>query len=194
MRKISIILFFILSFKGFSHSLRYYPDAPLRIITIGHPTLSLVAEPVEELEINESDFQEFISNMITRMKKAGGVGLAAPQVDVSKRIFVMKPSFLKKTEVIINPKVEYLEEKGTKISSEGCLSIPGRSFKVERYKQLRVSYLNRRGEEVFEKIRGFRAIVFQHEYDHLEGILISDPFSNNIFEISDDLNFQAPLM
>jgi len=193
MKKIILVMLLFLSLQGFTHSVRYYPDAPLRIITIGHPTLSLVAEPVQEQEIDEYEFQEFIDNMITRMKKAGGVGLAAPQVNVSKRMFVMKPSFLKKAEVIINPKIEYLEQKGTKMSSEGCLSIPGRSFKVERYKQLRLSYLNRDGEQIFEKARGFRAVVIQHEFDHLEGILISDPF-NNIIEMNDDSSFQAPLM
>lgn len=170
-----------------------YPNAPLEIITIGHPTLYLQAEIVDDHEIESPEFQELIDNMIVTMKKAGGVGLAAPQVNVSKRMFVMKPSFFKKAEAIINPTVEYLEDAGIKSSREGCLSIPGKSFEVERYKELHLTYLDRKGVQKSEKAEGFRAIVIQHEYDHLNGTLISDLFLKS-FDLDDDFEFTYPRM
>lgn len=188
-----LISFLFSSLIAQAHTLRVYPDAPLEIITIGHPTLYLQAEIVDHQEIEEEEFQTLIDDMIKTMKKAGGVGLAAPQVNVSKRLFVMKPSFFKKAETIINPVVEYLEEAGMKSSTEGCLSIPGKQFSVRRYKKLHLTYLNRRGEQKSEKASGFRAIVIQHEYDHLNGTLISDLFTHS-FDLADDFEFTTPMM
>lgn len=176
-----------------AHNIRVYPDAPLEIITIGHPTLYLQAEVVDHQEFEEEKFQKLIDDMIETMKLAGGVGLAAPQVNVSKRLFVMKPSIFKRAEAIINPTVEYLPLAGTKDSTEGCLSIPGKSFKVERYKELHLSYFDRDGVQKTEKARGFRAIVIQHEYDHLNGTLISDLFKES-FDLADDFEFTYPRM
>ena len=193
MSKITLIVLLFTFGSASAHNLRVYPDAPLEIITVGHPTLYLQAEEVELLEIEEVAFQELIDNMIETMKKAGGVGLAAPQVNVSKRLFVMKPSFFKKAEVIINPIVEYLPLAGTKESTEGCLSIPGKSFKVERYKELNLTYFNCSGVQKREKAKGFRAIVIQHEYDHLNGTLISDIFLKS-FDLEDDFEFTYPRM
>jgi peptide deformylase len=99
----TIIFILIISFNSLSHTVRVYPDAPLEIITVGHPTLYLVADHVDQADFNDKDFQVLIDDMIKTMKKAGGVGLAAPQVNVSKRLFVMKPSSFKKAEAIINP-------------------------------------------------------------------------------------------
>jgi peptide deformylase len=174
--KTIITLMTLLSFNLFAHTLSIYPDAPLKIITIGHPTLTMIAEEIPFEEITSKDTQELIDKMLITMKNAGGVGLAAPQVNVSKRLFVMKPSWYKKAEVIINPVVEYIDGAGTKISTEGCLSIPGKQFKVERYRELNLSYYTREGEFKSEHATGFRAIVAQHEYDHLNGILIADFF------------------
>ena len=191
--KIFTLFFVLFSSHAYSHVIRQYPDAPLRIITVGHPTLGLQAKEVNFEEIATGEFQAFADDMISTMKEAGGVGLAAPQVNVSKRMFVMKPSSFKRAEVIINPFVKYLESKGTKSSREGCLSIPGKTFKVKRYKQIQVSYIDRHGEHHSEKAKGFRAIVFQHEYDHLNGTLISDFFSK-MFDKEDDFTFFYPLM
>lgn len=191
-RIISLIVFTISNF-AYAHNIRTYPGAPMDIITIGHPTLYLQAQEVDHQEITDTKFQELIDNMIVTMKKAKGVGLAAPQVNISKRMFVMKPGFFKKAEAIINPTVEYLPEAGTKNSTEGCLSIPGKSFKVQRYNQLHLSYFDRQGRQQQEKARGFRAIVIQHEYDHLNGTLISDIFLK-AFDLSDDFEFSYPMM
>jgi len=131
--------------------------------------------------------------MIKTMKSAGGVGLAAPQINVSKRLFVMKPSSFKKAEAIINPIIEYIEEAGKKNSTESCLSIPGKSFTVERYKRLHMRYQNRDGVHKAESAKGFRAIVIQHEYDHLNGNMISDIFLKSL-DLDDDFAFSIPRM
>lgn len=190
--KLSVILIFSMS-SVFAHSVRHYPDAPLEIITIGHPTLTMVAQELPDIEILSDDTQTLIDDMILTMKKAGGVGLAAPQVNVSKRLFVMKPSLFKKAEAIINPVLEYLEEYGRKSSTEGCLSIPGKSFKVSRYKKLNIRYQDREGHHHHERATGFRAVVIQHEYDHLNGNLISDIFTKS-FDLKDDFEFTVPQM
>lgn len=166
--------FLALCIKSYSHTLHYYPEAPLEVITIGHPTLSQIATEVDLDEILTPEFQQFLDDLTETMKKAGGVGIAAPQVNVSKRVFIMKSSWFKDPEAIINPVVEYIESKGTKNSTEGCLSIPGKQYKVKRYKEINLSYYNRDAEFVSERATGFRAIVAQHEYDHLNGVLIAD--------------------
>lgn len=184
------LLISLFTFNALAHTLHYYPNAPLEIIKIGHPTLTKIAKEIPYEDIKTEKIQNLIEDMIQTMEKAGGVGLAAPQVNVSKRLFVMKPSFFKKAEAIINPKVEYLESAGTKSSTEGCLSIPGKQFKVKRYKKLNMSYTNRHGEFKTEQAKGFRAIVIQHEYDHLNGMLISDFF----FPIEVPWQEDTPLM
>jgi peptide deformylase len=187
-----IVLISLISFNTFAHTLTMYPDAPLKIIEIGHPTLTMIAKEIPLEDITSSDTQELIDKMMVTMKKAGGVGLAAPQVNVSKRLFVMKPSWYKKAEAIINPVVEYIDGAGTKTSTEGCLSIPGKQFKVERYRELNLSYYTREGEFRSEHATGFRAIVAQHEYDHLNGILIANFFFPNFVPMPMSKN--VPLM
>jgi peptide deformylase len=146
----------------------------LDIIQLGHPTLRQTARELTPSEVRSPEMQTLIDDMIHTMKQAGGVGLAAPQVNKSLRLFVMKSGTFSRPEVVINPVVDYLEEHGQQDSVEGCLSIPGRSLRVRRYKRLHMSYLNRRGEHVVEEVKGFRAIISQHEYDHLNGVLIVD--------------------
>jgi peptide deformylase len=180
-----ISLFIVLfSFQALAHSVHYHLGAPLEIIKIGHPTLTMIADEIPYEDIKTDRIQTLIDDMIVTMKKAGGVGLAAPQVNESIRMFVMKPKMFKKAEAIINPTIEYIEEAGKKDSSEGCLSIPGKTFKVERYKKINIAYFNRDGEYVTEQASGFRAIVAQHEYDHLNGILISDFFLPIFIDLS----------
>lgn len=157
-----------------AHTINAYPDGPLEVITIGHPTLYQQAEEVEIDDIPTQEFQNFLDKLTQTMKKKGGVGIAAPQVNVSKRVFIIKPSSFKGAQAIINPVVDYIESKGTKKSTEGCLSIPGKRYTVERYKELNLTYYNRKGELKAEHAKGFKAIVIQHEYDHLNGTLISD--------------------
>lgn len=157
-----------------AHELTHYPEAPLRIIKIGHPTLRAVAQEVSMDEIMSSPFQNFLEDMIDTLHQSGGVGLAAPQVDVSKRVFVMESGRNVPLTVVINPKVEYLAQHGKKSSTEGCLSIPGKRATVQRYNRIHMTYLDRNGDQISEEATGFKAIIAQHEYDHLNGVLIVD--------------------
>jgi peptide deformylase len=123
----------------------------LDIILIGHPTLRAQARELELKELEEKNFQIFVDDMVHTMKKAGGVGLAAPQVNQSVRMFVMKSGFDVPLTVVINPTIEYIEEAGKVDSVEGCLSIPGQTLKVQRYKRIRMSYFDRTGSTSLRK-------------------------------------------
>ena len=151
-----------------------FAQTRLEIIKVGNPVLRANAEEISLASISDPKFQKLIDDMIFTMGKAGGVGLAAPQVNESIRMFVMKSWLKVPLTVVINPKVEYITEDGKKDSVEGCLSIPGKSLKVKRYKKIRLSYFNRKGEYISKELDGFGAIIAQHEYDHLNGVLIID--------------------
>lgn len=166
----------------------------LEIIQIGHPTLREIARELNLEEIRSPEVQTLIDDMIHTMKKAGGVGLAAPQVNQSMRLFVMKSGLSVPLTVVINPKVEYIESAGQQDSVEGCLSIPGNSVRVKRFKKLHMSYLNRNGDYITEEVKGFKAIISQHEYDHLNGVLITDIMEqlHSVWDLAEYAD--APLM
>lgn len=166
----------------------------LEIIQIGHPTLRAQAKELALPQVAEPSFQIFIDDMVHTMKKAGGVGLAAPQVNQSVRMFVMKSGFQVPLTIVINPVIEYLTEYGKTNSTEGCLSIPGQTLKVERYKRIRMSYWDRNGQYITEEIKGFKAIISQHEYDHLNGVLITDLVQQMFTEMDFENYVNAPLM
>lgn len=166
----------------------------LGIIKIGHPTLREQAQEVHFADIQNPEFQKLIDDMIATMQSAGGVGLAAPQVNKSLRLFVMKSGFAVPLTIVINPKVEYLDEFGKKDSVEGCLSIPGKSLKLKRFKKIRMSYFDRKGQYISKDLDGFGAIIAQHEYDHLNGVLIVDLVEQMFSEINLTGYANAPLM
>jgi len=142
----------------------------LTILTNPNPILREVSKPVDPAEILRPEFQRFLDEMIETMKE-GGVGLAAPQVGVAKRFIIVKT----KTgpEAFINPKI--FSASIRKINSEeGCLSVPGVWGIVKRHSKVKVKALNRRGEKVLIKASGLESIIFQHEIDHLDGILFID--------------------
>lgn len=180
-----IICFFTLSISA----------STLEIIKIGHPTLRAKAQEINFADIQSPEVQKLIDDMIMTMGDAGGVGLAAPQVDKSVRLFVMKSSFPNvPLTVVINPKLEYLEEFGKKDSVEGCLSIPGKNLKLKRFKKIHISYFDRKGEYISKELTGFGAIIAQHEYDHLNGILIVDLVEQMFSQINLTGYANAPLM
>ena len=185
--KIIITLFVLLSFPAISQT-------KLEIIKIGHPTLRAQARELDLKEIENKSFQTFIDDMAFTMKKAGGVGLAAPQVDQSIRMFVMKSGLRIPLTVVINPTLEYLEEYGKVASVEGCLSIPGQTVKVQRYKRVRLHYFDRKGKHISEEAHGLKAIISQHEYDHLNGVLIVDLMQQMFTEMDLENYVNAPLM
>jgi peptide deformylase len=149
--------------------------AILEIIKIGHPTLSLKARPVENIN---QEIVELARNMVETMHQAPGIGLAAPQVNVGLRLITVDLSVGEKPDellIMVNP--EIIEEDGEQISEEGCLSVPGIYEKVLRPARVVVKGYNLDGQEYLVEARELLARVFCHEIDHLEGRLFVDRLS-----------------
>ncbi|MCH7980606.1 MAG: peptide deformylase [Proteobacteria bacterium] len=145
----------------------------LRILVFPDPRLRKKATPVE---VVDDALRGLIDDMFETMYAAPGIGLAATQVDVHKRLLVADIS-QEKTDpyILINPQL--LEKDGVIVSEEGCLSVPGYYEEVERAEHIRVSFLNRDGAEVEMEANGMLAVCFQHEIDHLDGKLFVDYLS-----------------
>lgn len=142
-----------------------------KITTIGNPILRTKTQKVDPQELQTDDFSTLIDDMIQTMMTKDGVGLAAPQIGVSKRIFVAATS--QGPVALINPEITYYSKKRTKME-EGCLSIPGVFDDVLRSREIKVKALTVQGEPLEFKAKDFFARVVQHETDHLEGILFVD--------------------
>lgn len=152
-----------------------------KIITDGHPTLRKVAKRVEAKELRDPLFQQLIDDMFETMYDAPGVGLAAPQVNVSKRFFVMDVGEDEEHPeggryVVINPKIERTEEETD--MTEGCLSVPGFVGDIKRFNHVVVTGIGRNGEKVRLEGSGLFAQCLQHEIDHLNGVLYIDKAAN----------------
>lgn len=119
-------------------------------------------------EINDRII-ELLDDMVETMRANDGLGLAAPQVGVLRRIFVVEID--EELHELINP--EIVETDGTQIGDEGCLSVPGFVGTVERPGYIKMKALNRKGEEIFVEGEGLLAVALCHEYDHLEGVLFN---------------------
>ena len=149
------------------------------IIELGEPVLRQQASKVSDPTSNE--VKALVNGMLDSLAQAQGVGLAAPQVGVSKRLFLVSPSgeqrapytHIDDTLVVINPSIKALSKK-TAYDWEGCLSIPGFRAQVKRYKDIELSYTNLLGETCIEQYSDFTARIIQHEFDHLEGIVFLD--------------------
>lgn len=116
-----------------------------------------------------------LDDMVETMREEYGVGLAAPQIGVMRRMFVAEPE-PGKVYYMINP--EILEAEGTVESEEGCLSVPGMMGTVDRPEKIKIKALGYNGEEQYYELEGFEAIVMSHESDHLDGILYIDKARN----------------
>lgn len=151
----------------------------LSIAQLGDAVVRNVAQAV--CDVTSVEVQTFIDDLLFTCKEAKGMGIAAPQVSVSKRIFIMSSEpntrypHAPKMEptVMINPKIITHNQTMEK-DWEGCLSLPGLRALVPRYNSVDVSYTTREGEEVSTRFEGFLARVFQHEFDHLDGIVFID--------------------
>lgn len=143
------------------------------ILTEGHPTLRKIAKRVDPKEIREPLFQQLIDDMFATMYEAPGVGLAAPQVNVSKRLFVIDVRDDEhEPAVVINPK---LEMGGEDVElTEGCLSLPGMVGEIVRRTRVTVAGLDRDGQKIRLEGDGLFAQCVQHEIDHLDGKLYAD--------------------
>ncbi len=141
-----------------------------KIRLLGDPILRKKAKEVERIDDN---IKSFIKELFEVMYQFDGVGLAAPQVGVSLRIFVMDDGL---PRAFINPKIVYLSPEKV-IDEEGCLSIPDVFENIERSKEVVVKYLDENGQEKEERFLDRSARIVQHEYDHLEGRLFIDLLS-----------------
>ena len=144
----------------------------------------LLRKKAKHVDINDEELAEVIENMWETMYYSDGVGLAAPQVGKSIRIFMVdatsgadeEPELKDFKKVFINP--EIIETSGNKwVMNEGCLSLPEIREDVTRPDKVRIKYLDENLEEHEEEYEGFAGRIIQHEYDHLEGILFIDYLS-----------------
>jgi peptide deformylase len=156
--------------------------AVLPIREMGDPVLRQEAREVTSDELRSEEVQQLIDDMIETMRAANGAGLAAPQVGVPLRIAVIEvrpgnPRYPYKPPipltVIVNPELTPLDEV-TFATNEGCLSMPNLRGDLERFENVGVRYLDREGNQHEETRRGLTAGTFQHEVDHLDGILFVD--------------------
>ncbi len=145
--------------------IRHYPD----------PVLSKVAEPIKEID---DDLRTLAASMVETMYAAPGVGLAGPQVAVSRRIVVIDCGSEEEPRLIVAINPEILECDGQSYEEEGCLSVPEYHANVKRSAWVRVRWQNLQGETVELETDGLLAICFQHEIDHLNGKLFVDRLSS----------------
>lgn len=154
------------------------------IAQLGAKVLRLQAQAV--IRTQDAELEQIIKTMQTTLATTQGVGIAAPQISVSKRIIIIAsrptsryPSApLMEPTVMINPAFETLSDIREK-DWEGCLSIPGIRALVPRYKEILINYTTQRGILVEARLEGFVARVFQHEFDHLEGKVYLDRVEDN---------------
>ena len=144
--------------------------AILKIRTFPDPILKKKSDPVTQFGPEE---QKLFDDMIKTMYLEDGVGLAAPQIGVSKRILIASPTMTPGEEyVFVN--LEILEARGRELGKEGCLSLPGISGEIPRAKKIRFRAQDRQGRPVEMEITDFFARIIQHEVDHLNGVLLID--------------------
>lgn len=146
----------------------YVRNTERPVVKIPDKVLRSVADEVTKVSKKQ---MLLIDDMIRIMKKANGVGLAAPQIGILQRIIVIAPDGMKPA-ALINPKI--VKAEGEFNGQEGCLSIPGLYGDVKRPEYVEVEAYDRRGREVVFELEGMPAKVVQHEIDHLDGILFVD--------------------
>ncbi len=164
--------------------------APLKIHVYPAPVLSKVAVPVTQFD---SQLEELCRNMLFTMYNAPGIGLAAPQVGISQRIFVMDIDFEREEvtladetteyrysdfnpKIFINPVIKLIE--GEILYEEGCLSVPGYYEEVKRIERIQVDYQDLTGAKHSMDADGLLSVCIQHENDHLDGVVFIDRLSS----------------
>ncbi|MEM9587518.1 MAG: peptide deformylase [Planctomycetota bacterium] len=160
---------------------------PLRIIHFPHPTLRYKAKPIRRVN---QELRDLAAEMLELMYEAKGVGLAATQVDLPIRMFVANPAGAKgegEEWVIINPEVQ--RPRGNEAGEEGCLSLPGIYGSVKRPKTIRLTGYDLKGNPIDADFDGYLGRVFQHEVDHLNGVMFIDRVSEeNLAALSGPLD------
>ena len=154
-----------------------------KIVTLPEPVLRRKAKAVTQFDKN---LQTVIDDMVETMREAPGVGLAAPQIGLSERLIVVEyyeheedeekeneEEAPKKVWAVLNPEIVKASEEKV-MGIEGCLSIPNLVGEVERHAEIQIKGLNRHGKPMKLKAKGWLARIFQHEIDHLNGVLFPD--------------------
>jgi peptide deformylase len=176
----------------------------LEIVQAGDPVLRQAARPLTRHEILQDDIQKLIRDMSDTMQDAPGVGLAAPQVGLSLQLAVIEdreellrdlpPQELAEKNrqpvpfhVIVNPQIIFLEAEKV-LFYEGCLSVAGFSAVVPRARDVRVQYLDEKGEQRSVEASGWYARILQHEIDHLHGTLYLDRMNSRTFSSVENWN------
>ncbi len=147
------------------------------IVTVPDPVLKRKARNITKFDAR---LQTLIDDMVETMREAPGVGLAAPQVGIAERLIVVEYPENEEDEeaeprlyVVINPEITRVSSE-MEIAPEGCLSIPGLQGEVERHLAITVKGQNRHGQPITLKLKDWTARIFQHEIDHLNGVLFTD--------------------
>jgi peptide deformylase len=157
--------------------------AILKVAHLGNPVLRKVAAQVDPAELAKPEMQRFLDDMVDTMREYDGIGLAAPQVHVSKQIAVIEGEMLKDDDkvpevakqllVLVNPVMRFKTDK-RHVMWEGCLSVPGLRGRTRRIRELEVEALDRHGQLQRLSAQAFFAGVIQHELDHLAGKVYLD--------------------
>jgi peptide deformylase len=152
----------------------------LRVLKYPHPALRNDNAEITEEELKSGEISKIAKEMFLVMYATQGVGLAAPQVGINKRLMVYNESGDKKKwlqeTVMVNPKIVQFSE-AVETETEGCLSFPEMNGDVQRSKWIKVEAQNLKGKKMKKKFKGWEARIFQHEYDHLDGVLYPDRLS-----------------
>ncbi|MEN9557651.1 MAG: hypothetical protein RL141_20 [Candidatus Parcubacteria bacterium] len=143
------------------------------ILTHPNPQLRERSREIEISRITTPEYQAFADAFGAFMVQSDGVGLAAPQIGIQERIIAVQPSPRDPIAVYANPEIVKVSA-AMQESEEGCLSVPGIYGMVDRHKRITVRAYNRHGRRIELDLSGFPAIVFQHEIDHLDGVLFID--------------------
>jgi peptide deformylase len=165
-----------------------------KIVTLPDPVLRKKARKITEFG---PELQTLIDDMVETMREAPGVGLAAPQVGISSRLIVVEfgdeedEDAPRKLYVVVNPEIVRTDSE-TVSGVEGCLSIPQLVGNVERFDSVTVRGSNRRGQPLKIKAKGWLARIFQHEIDHLEGILFVDR-TDEVWKVEQEAAQVAPV-
>ena len=159
----------------------------LYILDADHPILKVpdarLRQPAPEIPKITKKTLLLCDDMVRIMKRANGIGLAAPQLGISQRLVVIAPDGMRPT-ALINPRI--IKAEGEQIGQEGCLSIPGLYGDVVRAEYVEVEALDRKGRKLIYELEGMPARVAQHELDHLDGVLFIDKV------ITETLHWMSP--
>ena len=182
----------------FFRSLVYHTSmATIPVITAPHHILTTAAEAVPAVNEEVRQLVTDLKDTLINHSDPEGVGIAAPQIGVSKRVFVVRDdeesnlitAFINPTISLFSPESYVDANPEDKHIMEGCLSIPGIYGKVTRSNAITIEYLNEEGEEMKESIAGLQATYIQHEFDHIDGILFTERAiaeGNQLYKIEGD--------